>query len=143
MDYDGETNLVDIKFKKIQLNDTSIINFGMWDFSGKTDSIRIRTELYQELQAVVYCFDLNNKGSFNNLDTWVKEVKKYGGEKLLPVCLGLKADLSKTVDFGTVNNFCSKNKMNYFETSIKDYNSIKKFFYEFGNVLFDLVKKKR
>jgi GTPase SAR1 family protein len=113
----------------------------MWDFSGKQDSIRIRTELYQELHSIAYCFDLSNKNSFQNLENWIKEVKKYGGERLVPICIGMKSDLNKAVDFNTIQNFCQKNKMNYFETSIKDVNSVKKFFFEFGNVLFDYIKK--
>jgi small GTP-binding protein len=144
LDYDGETNLVDIKFKEVKLNNNSIVNFGMWDFSGKQDSIRIRTELYQEFQAIAYCFDLSNKTSYNNIESfWMKEVDKYGGSKLKPVCLGLKSDLTKVVDFGTVSNFCKAHKMNYFEISIKDVSSVKRFFYEFGGVLFDLIKGKK
>ena len=144
MDYEGETNLVDIKFKEVKLNNNSIINFGMWDFSGKSDSIRIRTELYQELQAIAYCFDLSNKNSYNNLESlWIKEVEKYGGNKLKPVCLGLKSDLSRVVDFGTVSNFCKSHKMNYFEISIKNFETVKRFFNEFGAVMFDLVKKSK
>ena len=141
LDYPGSTNLVDITFKKVKLRETAIINYGMWDFSGKQDSIRIRTELYQELHSIAYCFDLSNKTSFQNLENWIKEVKKYGGERLVPICIGMKADLNKVVDFNTIQNFCQKNKMNYFETSIKDLSSIKKFFFEFGNVLFDYIKK--
>ena len=141
LDYPGSTNLVDITFKKVKLRETAIINYGMWDFSGKQDSIRIRTELYQELHSIAYCFDLSNKTSFQNLENWIKEVKKYGGERLVPICIGMKADLNKVVDFNTIQNFCQKNKMNYFETSIKDLNSVKKFFVEFGNVLFDYIKK--
>ena len=141
LDYPGSTNLVDITFKKVKLRETAIINYGMWDFSGKQDSIRIRTELYQELHAIAYCFDLSNKTSFQNLENWIKEVKKYGGERLVPICIGMKSDLNKVVDFNTVQNFCQKNKMTYFETSIKDLSSIKKFFFEFGNVLFDYIKK--
>ncbi len=144
LDYDGETNLVDIKFKEIKLNNSSIINFGMWDFSGKQDSIRIRTELYQELQAIAYCFDLSNKNTFNNIESfWIKEVEKYGGNKLKPVCLGLKSDLTRVVDFGSANNFCKAHKMNYFEISIKNNDTVKRFFYEFGGVMFDLVKGKK
>ena len=70
------TNLVDIVFKKIKLSETSIINYGMWDFSGKADSLRIRTELYQELFAVAYCFDLSNKTTFQNLEIWIKLILK-------------------------------------------------------------------
>ena len=144
LDYEGETSLVDIKFKEIKLNATSIVNFGMWDFSGKQDSIRIRTELYQEFQAIAYCFDLSNKNSFNNIESfWMKEVEKYGGGKLKPVLLGLKADMTKVVDFGTASNFAKSHKMNYFEISIKDLNSVKRFFTEFGAVLFDMAKSKK
>ena len=53
----------------------------------------------------------------------------------------MKADLNKNVDMSTIQSFCQKNKMNYFETSIKDLDSVKKFFVEFGNVLFDYIKK--
>ena len=141
LDYPGSTNLVDITFKKVKLRETAIINYGMWDFSGKQDSIRIRTELYQELHSIAYCFDLSNKTSFQNLENWIKEVKKYNGDRLVPICIGMKADLNKNVDMSTIQSFCQKNKMNYFETSIKDLNSVKKFFVEFGNVLFDYIKK--
>ena len=141
LDYPGSTNLVDITFKKVKLRETAIINYGMWDFSGKQDSIRIRTELHQELHAIAYCFDLSNKTSFQNLENWIKEVKKYNGDRLVPICIGMKADLNKNVDMSTIQSFCQKNKMNYFETSIKDLDSIKKFFVEFGNVLFDYIKK--
>ena len=136
--------MVDIKFKEVRLNNTSIINFGMWDFSGKQDSIRIRTELYPELQAIAYCFDLSNKNSFNNIESfWMKEVEKYGGNKLKSVCLGLKSDLRKVIDFGTVSNFCKSKKMNYFEISIKNFETVKRFFFEFGEVMFDLIKGKK
>jgi len=141
-DYKGETNLVDISFKEVKLNNSSIVNFGIWDFSGKQDSIRIRTELYQELQAIAYCFDLSNKNSYSNIESfWMKEVDKYGGGKLKPVLLGLKSDLTRVVDFGTANNFAKAHKMNYFEISIKNHDTVKRFFFEFGGVMFDLVKK--
>jgi GTPase SAR1 family protein len=116
----------------------------MWDFSGKQDSIRIRTELYQELQGIAYCFDLSNKNSFNSIENfWMKEVEKYGGNKLKPVCLGLKSDLNKAIDFGSVNNFCKAHKMNYYEISIKNPDSVKRFFYEYGDAMFGPIKGKK
>ena len=60
-----------------------------------------------------------------------------------PVCLGLKSDLTRVVDFGSANNFCKAHKMNYFEISIKNNDTVKRFFYEFGGVMFDLVKGKK
>ena len=115
----------------------------MWDFSGTKDSLRIRTELYPEMQAIAFCFDCSNKQSFTNLENWFKEVKDHGGDKLVSILIGLKSDETRVVDFGTIQSFSKKHKMNFFEVSIKDKNSIKKFFVDFGNVLYDHMPNKR
>ena len=55
------------------------------------------------MQVIDYCFDLSNKNSFNNIESfWLKEVEKFGGNKLKPVCLGLKSDITRVIDFGIV-----------------------------------------
>ncbi|MCQ2816471.1 MAG: hypothetical protein MJ252_04305 [archaeon] len=95
------------------------------------------------MQAIAYCFDYTNKQSFANLENWMKEVKKYGGDKLIPILIGLKSDMTRMIDFGQITAFAQKNKMNFFETSIKDVYSIKKFFIEFGNVLYDYISSKK
>ena len=51
----------------------------------------------------------------------MKEVEKYGGSKLKSVYIGVKSDLTKAVDFGTVSNFCKSHKMNCFEIYFKIY----------------------
>ena len=138
-----QTNLIDIVFKRIELNESNILIFAMWDFSGRADSIKIRTELYPELQAIAYCFDLSNKTSFQNLEVWIKEVKKAGGERLIPICLGLKCDKAKVVDLNAIQQFTQKYKMSYLEISVKDISTVKKFYFEFGGVLYDMVKSNK
>ena len=55
------------------------------------------------MQVIDYCFDLSNKNSFNNIESfWLKEVEKFVGNKLKPVCLGLKSDITRVIDFGIV-----------------------------------------
>lgn len=73
----------------------------------------------------------------------MKEVKKYETEKMIPICLGLKSDINKSVDLNIIQGFIQKNKMNYFELSIKEPNSIKKFFKDFGYVLNEYFKNKK
>src|SRR5690349_20586357 len=76
-----QTNSVDIFFKKIKIKQETIpVNINMWDFSGGEEACNIRSEFYTELHAIVYVFDLSNVQSFNNLDLWVKECKKNGGD---------------------------------------------------------------
>ena len=55
------------------------------------------------MQVIDYCFELSNKNSFNNIESfWLKEVEKFGGNKLKPVYLGLKSDINRVIDFGIV-----------------------------------------
>ncbi len=55
------------------------------------------------MQVIDYCFDLSNKNSFNNIESfWLKEVEKFGGNKLKPGYLGLKSDINRVIDFGIV-----------------------------------------
>ncbi len=62
----------------------------MWDFSGKLLEPKIRSEFYGESHAIVYVFDLNNINTFNNIENWIKECRRNGGEKLTPVLVGNK-----------------------------------------------------
>lgn len=131
------TNSVDIFFKKMKIKEgVTLININIWDFSGKLAESRVRSEFYRELHAVVYVFDLSNPSSFNNLDQWIKETRNCHGERLIPVLVGNKSDKKIEVNTFTIEAFRDKYKLNYYEVSVKDVGSVKKFFSDFaGNVL--------
>jgi len=117
----------------------------MWDFSGKPEYAKIRYEFYQELHGIVYVFDVNNNDSFNNLENWLKESKKNGGDKLISALVANKTDLSREVQLSNVENWLSKNKMTLYEVSSKQGGDpVNKFFLEFGGYVLDnLPKDKR
>ena len=82
--------------------------------------MKIRTEFYGELFGVIYVFDLSKTSSFSNIESsWIKEVKKNGGDKLIPCLIGNKSDLGKEVPQSSIDTFVGKFKMNYFELSAK------------------------
>ncbi len=72
---------------------------------------------------------------------WIKECKKFGGDKLTPVLVGNKTDLKKEVGTSAIDAFLEKYKLNYYEVSAKDYNSVKKFFNEFASSVNELKLK--
>ena len=102
---------------------------------------KIRSEFYSENHAIVYCFDLNNSQSFNNLENWFKECKQNGGEKLLPVLLGVKSDLKKEVTSDNINSITTKYKIQYFEVTSKFVDSVSKFYEDFANAIFEGLSK--
>jgi len=115
----------------------------MWDFSGKPEYAKIRWEFYQELHAIIYVFDVNNASSFSNLELWMKECKKNGGDKLVTAIVANKIDLPREVAFSNVESFLQKNpKMILYEVSAKDGGDpIKKFFVDFGTYLLENLPK--
>ncbi len=115
----------------------------IWDFSGIIAQPKIRSEFYAELHAIIYVFDLNNSVTFNNLENWIRECKRSQGEKLIPVLLGNKSDLKKEVNQSMIEALTEKYKLNYYEVSIKDLKSIKKFFVNFSNNVYELRPKER
>jgi GTPase SAR1 family protein len=120
-----------------------IFKLNIWDFSGKLSEPKVRSEFYAELHAVVYMFDLSNILTFNSLESWIREAKRNGGEKLIPVLLGGKSDLKKEVTSGMIEDFLNKYKFNYYEVNVKDMSIVKKFFHEFSNNAYELKPKER
>jgi hypothetical protein len=49
----------------------------------------------------------------------MKEVKKNGGDKLVPCLIGNKIDLPKEVPQSSIDSFIAKYKMSYFDVSSK------------------------
>ena len=42
------------------------------------------------------CFDISNSKSFDNMEMWMREVGKHGGESLPVAVVGLKLDLANS-----------------------------------------------
>ena len=54
-------------------------SINIWDFSGDFQTyVEIRNEFYKELTAIVYLFDLGLKRTFDNLESYIKEVAEQG-----------------------------------------------------------------
>ena len=115
----------------------------IWDFCGKLSEQKIRSEFYGELHAVVYTFDLSNLLTFNNVENWIREAKRNGGDKLIPVLLGTKSDLKREVTPGMVEGLTDRYKFNYYEVNINEMSTVRKFFMEFASNVYELKPKER
>jgi len=138
------TNSVDIFFKKINIKENSIlVNLNIWDFSGELSENKIRSEFYSELHAVIYVFDLSNITSFNNIELWIKECKKFNGDKMIPVLVGNKSDRKREVSISSIEGLQEKYKLTYYEVIGVDYHSVLNFFSEFASNVYELRSKEK
>ena len=49
----------------------------LWDLSGNSEYFDVRNELYNGTDAIFLVYDVTNTSSFESLDQWIREVKRY------------------------------------------------------------------
>ncbi len=55
-----------------------LVRVHLWDLSGSTEYLDVRNELYGGTDAIFLVYDVTNSSSFADLDTWIRELIKYG-----------------------------------------------------------------
>lgn len=135
---------VDYGVKPVQIAGQSVkVNF--FDTSGGDEYRDIRTEFYTNTSAAVLVYDVTNKKSFRDLDSWLEEANRHGcplskvhktGEMPYVVLLANKTDMPKRqVTAADGMAFASQHGMYYYETSAASGEAVVEAF----NFLFDKV----
>ncbi len=92
----------------------------MWDMGGQDTFKFIRPVFYKSAKAVVLVFDMNNRGSFEALSTWVREADSSIGKRVPMVVCGNKCDLPYEVSEEEAMTFASDHGAPFIMTSAKD-----------------------
>ena len=56
------------------------VSLSFWDMAGDQAYLEVRNEFYKDAQILFMCFDITNNKSFDNMEMWMREVSKHGGE---------------------------------------------------------------
>ena len=65
----------------------------IWDTAGQESFKSITKIFYRAAHAVFLCYSINNRGSFNNLKNWLKEVHEQCYPDVMIFMVGNKQDL--------------------------------------------------
>lgn len=113
------TVMVRGKETKLQLQDTM----------GQEAFRLITQSFYQGCEAIVVCYDVTDRDSFDKLPEWMAEIKKYCSkgkgptQQTIPIVLvGNKCDLmgSKAIEFEDGEAYAKSQNIQFFETSARD-----------------------
>jgi GTPase SAR1 family protein len=95
------------------------------------------------------CYDITDRQSFLNLDTWNNEIIKYASSTVKVILCGTKMDMvsKRQVSFEEGRNYAEKNGYEFYETSAKNNKNIDELFekpseYLLNNFLIDFSGKK-
>lgn len=103
------------KYKTVKLQ--------IWDTAGQERFRTITTSYYKGAHCVIIVFDYTNRDSFDNIESWLGEVKKYGSKSQSLYIFGNKKDLPKEnylVTIDEVMELARKHDLCYFSVSAKD-----------------------
>ncbi len=112
---------VEFKVKSMPVNEHTTVDLQIWDTCGQEKFRTLTRQYYREANAVILVFDLTNKSTFNDIITWILDVKEHGPKDCLLVLVGNKIDLKsqREVSFSEAVQFAKSYSMDYFEVSAK------------------------
>ncbi|CAE7790800.1 dnajc27 [Symbiodinium microadriaticum] len=109
---------VDYGVKPVQIDGVSVrVNF--WDLSGHQEFFEIRNEFYKDAQGIILVYDVSTRETFQELDTWLNEAKKFGANiPGIPVVLcANKVDKRRVVSEDEGRQYATSKNFSYFEAS--------------------------
>ena len=136
---------IDYKSKPLKIGENTTVNVTVWDTAGQERYKGIAKSFFNKANGIILAFDLCNKGSFERLDYWVKELKeKTYLNDLYIVLAGNKKDKEgRTVSYEEAKKYSDENKFGgYFEVSAKSGEGIEELFTDIAkNILKKLISK--
>jgi Ras-related protein Rab-1A len=120
---------VDFNIKTITHKDKTI-KFQIWDTAGQDRFRTLTSTYYRGSGAVIICYDISNRETFNSVGKWLEEAKMFSNSKPIYILCGTKSDLysNRLVTYSEGELFAKLNGMIFFECSAKSNYNIEEIF---------------
>ena len=123
----------------VKLND-KVIKLQIWDTCGQEIYRSLITNFYRSSSLAIIVYAINQKESFKDLDLWIKELKLNNSPDTKLMLVGNKLDLEeeRQVSYEEGKKFQDDfGFLDFFETSAKTGENIKKMFIKVAVALYD------
>ena len=103
----------------------------IWDTAGQENFRSITRAYYKNSACALVVYDISNRESFDNINTWIEDCKSQSPQTIFMVLVGNKNDLEdkRAVTFEEGQELAEKNKMMFFETSAKTGKNVDEIFF--------------
>ena len=134
---------MEVNGKKVKLQ--------IWDTAGQERFKNITASYYRGGNGVLVVYDITDRDSFENLNSWLIEIEKNANKNVYKLLIGNKSDLEdkRKVTYQEGKDFATSNGMQFIETSAKTDSKVKDAFELLtqeiikANVIKDKVMEKR
>ena len=90
----------------------------IWDTAGQERFRSIQASYYKGANGILVVYDITNRKSFENLNSWLIEIEKNGNKNVYKLLIGNKSDLEderkvskeEGIEFAQINGISGKNR---------------------------------
>ncbi len=87
------TNLgIDFKIKTLNINNSKV-RMQIWDTAGQERFKTITQTYYKGAMGIFLVYSVSERESFQNVETWLKQIKLHASENVVKVLVGNKCDV--------------------------------------------------
>jgi len=106
---------------KIISRQNTVYKLQIWDTAGQETFRSITRSYYRGTIGCLMVYDITNRESFESLEYWMSDFRKYCDPNTVIVLIGNKADLidKRQVSYDEGKEFAEKHGFSFFETSAK------------------------
>lgn len=139
------SSTIGVDYKSVRIDHgNETIKLLIWDTAGQERFKSITKTYYKGSQVIIICFDLTNRNTFDNVDSWLEEIYGENLSNPIIVLVGTKSDLQSTIAISKeegIKKAAQLKLQGYFETSSKTsigiddmFLSIIKIYYSFNDI---------
>ena len=109
---------VDFKIKQMNINNKAV-KLHIWDTAGQERFRTITAAYYKGAHGVMLVYDITDRQSFTDIEGWISEAFKHGGQDLIMILVGNKCDKKsgRQVSQEEGQAFAESRGMKFLETS--------------------------
>jgi len=107
----------------------------IWDTAGQERFKNITASYYRGGNGVLVVYDITDRESFENLNSWLIEIEKNANKNVFKILIGNKCDLEdkRKVTYQEGKDFADSNGMKFLETSAKTAAKVEEAFQQLTN----------
>eukprot|EP00727_Mastigamoeba_balamuthi_P005214 m51a1_g14691 putative gtpase ypt3 (212) ;mRNA; r:103320-104558 len=136
------TTGVDFHAKNVKIGD-EVIKAQIWDTGGQDRFKSITSTYYRGAAGVVIVYSVMDQQSFEDIGTWIANVKKTTGDDIVALLIGNKIDMEgRMVLQEQAVAYAQENKISYLETSAKDSTNVNRAFETIVNEIYSRLNTK-
>eukprot|EP00056_Hartaetosiga_gracilis_P001459 m.45025 g.45025 ORF g.45025 m.45025 type:complete len:207 (+) comp10649_c0_seq1:91-711(+) len=130
---------IDFKIRTIEIEDKKI-KLQIWDTAGQERFRTITTAYYRGAMGILLVYDVTNQKSFDNIQTWVRNIEQNASQDVERMILGNKCDMedARVVTREDGQNLAQEYGVAFMETSAKSKINVEEAFTDIARA----IKKK-